>query len=53
MLAVQRWCGGRRWAAVTVMSLVLLLVLVVPLSAAIGTMVGHLDDIVGWAKGCA
>ena len=50
MLAVQRWCGGRRWAAVTVMSVLLLLVLVVPLSAAIGTVVANADDIVEWAK---
>jgi predicted PurR-regulated permease PerM len=50
MLAVQRWLGGRRWAAVTAMSLVLLLVLVVPLSAALATIVAHLDDVVAWAK---
>jgi predicted PurR-regulated permease PerM len=50
MRKLQRRLGGRRWAAVTVMSLVLLLVLVVPLSAAIGTLVSHADDIVGWAK---
>jgi predicted PurR-regulated permease PerM len=50
MLAVQKRFGGRRWAAVTVMSLVLLLVLVVPLSMAIGTIVTHVDDIVAWAK---
>jgi predicted PurR-regulated permease PerM len=50
MLALQRWLGGRRWAAVTVMSIVLLLVLVVPLSAAIATIVSHLDDVVAWAK---
>ena len=50
MIRVQRWAGGRRWVAVTVMSLVLLMVLVVPLSAAIGTIVCHVDDIVGWAK---
>ena len=50
MKKVQRRLGGRRWAAVTVMSLILLLVLVVPLSAAIGTLVSHADDIVGWAK---
>lgn len=50
MIAVQRWLGGRRWAAVTVMSIVLLLVLVVPLTAAIATIVSHLDDVVGWAK---
>jgi predicted PurR-regulated permease PerM len=51
MLKVERVAGGRRWAAVTVMSLALLLVLVVPLSAAIGTVVGHSDDILGWVKG--
>ena len=51
MLKVERMAGGRRWAAVTVMSLLLLLVLVVPLSAAIGTVVGHSDDILGWVKG--
>ena len=51
MLAVQRRAGGRRWLAVTVMSIILLLVLVVPLSAAIGTVVSHVDDIVEWAKG--
>ena len=50
MLAVQRRLGGRRWAAVTAMSIVLLLVLIVPLSAAIGTIVAHLDDMVVWAK---
>jgi predicted PurR-regulated permease PerM len=50
MLAAQRRLGGRRWAAVALMSLVLLLVLVVPLSAAIGTIVAHADDIAGFAK---
>ena len=51
MLKVERMAGGRRWAAVMVMSVLLLLVLIVPLSAAIGTVVGHADDIVGWVKG--
>lgn len=50
MRAVQRRLGGRRWAAVTVMSLVLLLLLIVPLSLAIGTIVANADDIVAWAK---
>jgi predicted PurR-regulated permease PerM len=50
MLAVQKRVGGRRWLAVTIMSVLLLLVLVVPLSAAIGTVVAHVDDIVGWIK---
>ena len=31
MLRVQRWLGGRRWAAVTVMTLVMLALFVVPL----------------------
>jgi predicted PurR-regulated permease PerM len=50
MLAVQRTLGGRRWAAVSVMSLILLLLLLVPLFAAIGTVVANVDDIAGWAK---
>lgn len=50
MLWMQRRSGGRRWLAVTVMSVILLLVLVVPLSAAIATVVVHVDDVVGWAK---
>src|SRR6185503_12341857 len=49
-LALQRRLGGRRWAAVSVMSVILLLLLVVPLSAAIGTVVVHVDDIVEWAR---
>src|SRR5687768_1184060 len=49
-LALERQLGGRRWAGVTVMSLILLLLLIVPLSAAIGTIVAHVDDIVEWAK---
>ena len=50
MLWAQRRSGGRRWLAVTAMSVILLLVLVVPLSAAIVTVVTHVDDVVGWAK---
>jgi predicted PurR-regulated permease PerM len=50
MLAVQRTLGGRRWAAVTVMSLILLLLLLVPLFAAIGTVLANVDEIAGLAK---
>jgi predicted PurR-regulated permease PerM len=50
MVGVQRRLGGRRWAAVTVMSVILLLLLIVPLSAAIGTVVANADHIVEWAK---
>jgi predicted PurR-regulated permease PerM len=48
MLAVQRNLGGRRWAAVTVMTIAMLLVLVVPLVMAIATIVDHRDDIADW-----
>src|SRR5262245_17927682 len=50
MQTVQKWLGGRRWAAVSVMTLLLLLVLIVPLSAAIGTVVSNVEEIVDWAK---
>jgi predicted PurR-regulated permease PerM len=51
MRRVQGFLGGRRWAAVTVMSVVLLLILIVPLAAAIGTLVANVEVITGWAKG--
>jgi predicted PurR-regulated permease PerM len=51
MRTVEKFLGGRRWAAVTVMSVILLLVLIVPLTAAIGTIVANVDVISGWAKG--
>lgn len=51
MLGLQRRAGNRRWIAVTIMSVILLLVLIVPLAAAVGTVVAHVDDIVEWAKG--
>ncbi len=49
MLAVQKRLWGRRTLAVVVMSIALLLVFVVPLSLAIGTIVSHAGDIKGWA----
>ena len=50
MIKIQSWLWGRRWAAVTVMTLILLCVLVVPLSAAIGVIVSNTDTIIGWAR---
>src|SRR5262245_18654547 len=50
MIGLQRRMGGQRWAAVTAMTIAQLLVFVVPLSLAIGTIVTHVDDITGWAK---
>lgn len=49
LLHVQRWLWGRRGLAVAVMTCILLLVLVVPLSLAIGTIVSNADVITGWA----
>src|SRR5947199_9027459 len=50
MLRAERACGGRRWAAVTLMSAVLLLIFVVPVFAAVGTLIGNTDEIRGWVQ---
>jgi predicted PurR-regulated permease PerM len=49
LLRIQGWLWGRRGLAVVVMTCILLLVLVVPLSLAIGTIVSNADVITGWA----
>ncbi len=51
LLRLQAWLGGRRPFAVLIMTLGLLLVFIVPFSLAVGTIVNHADQIVGWAKG--
>jgi predicted PurR-regulated permease PerM len=53
MITIQSWLWGRRGLAVTVMTLILLAVLVVPLTAAIGVIASHTDTIFGWAKSLA
>lgn len=50
MLGLQRLAGGRRWLAVTAMSVLLLLVMVVPLWGAIGTVVANADTISTWVR---
>jgi len=50
MLRVQAAVGGRRWLAVTVMTLLLLLLFVVPLVLAIVTIVGNADRLIDWAR---
>jgi predicted PurR-regulated permease PerM len=50
MVKVQAFARGRRWLAVTVMSVGLLMLLVVPLAITITTIVGKSDEIVGWIK---
>lgn len=50
MLSFQRALGGRRWAAVAVMSVLILAGLFLPLLTALGTLLSHVDDITRWAK---
>ena len=59
MIAVTTWpvlrtlqarLWGKRWLATTVMTAALLLIFVVPLSAAIGTIVANAGEIVDWAN---
>jgi predicted PurR-regulated permease PerM len=47
-LQARLW--GKRWLATTVMTAALLLVFVIPFSAAIGTIVANADTIVEWAN---
>jgi predicted PurR-regulated permease PerM len=53
MLALQARLGGRRGLAVAVMTGAMLLLLLVPLALAVGTIIDHADDIVGWARAAA
>jgi len=47
---LQAILWGQRWIATTVLTGALLLIFVVPLSAAIGTIVANAGDIVDWAS---
>jgi predicted PurR-regulated permease PerM len=53
MISVQTWLWGKRALAVTVMTLLLLCVLIVPLTFAIGTIVSNVDEIAEWTKSLA
>jgi predicted PurR-regulated permease PerM len=50
LLGLQKRLWGKRRLAVAVMTVVVLLVLVVPLTLAVVTLVEKTDDIVGWVK---
>ncbi len=50
MLRAQRRFGNRRLPAVILMTLLVLLVLVVPLSVAIATIVDNADELAEWGK---
>src|SRR5215467_4569084 len=53
MISVQGWLWNKRGLAVTVMTLLLLCVLVVPLTLAVGTIVSNIDEIAAWTKSLA
>lgn len=53
MRRVQALLWGRRALATLAMTIGLLLLFVVPLSMAIGTIVGNADTLVGWARAVA
>lgn len=50
LLGLQKRLWGKRRLAAAVMTVVLLLVFVVPLSLAVVTIVDKADDIMGWVK---
>jgi predicted PurR-regulated permease PerM len=53
MRAVQTRLGGRRWIAIVVMTLAILLILILPFALAVGTIADHTEDIAGWVKSAA
>jgi predicted PurR-regulated permease PerM len=53
LIRAERRLGGRRAPAVALMTVVLLLTLVIPLSLAVTTIVGHTSQIVGWSRSLA
>ncbi len=50
MLSVQKWLRGKRGLAVTVMTIALLLVFIVPFTFAIVRIIDRSDEIVVWSK---
>jgi len=53
MLGLQAGLRGKRWLAVTVMTVLLLLVIIVPLSLAVATIVDKMGDMAAWGKSLA
>ena len=50
MLGLQAWLRGKRFLAVTMMTVLLLLVIIVPFSLAVAAVVARLADIAAWGK---
>lgn len=53
MIQLQTWLWNKRGLAVAAMTLLLLCILVVPLTFAVGAIVTNVDDIVAWTKSLA
>ena len=53
LLRAQSWLGGRRSAAVVVMTVALLMTLVVPLFLGVTSIVGHAEEIASWSEALA
>ncbi len=53
MISIQKWLRGRRSLAITLMTIVIFCVFIVPLGLAINALVGHSEQIMGWVKALA
>ena len=53
LLMLQRWLLGRRWLAVTVMTLLLLTIFLLPFLFAIGTFIENFKEITAWTTSLA
>jgi predicted PurR-regulated permease PerM len=53
LLTLQRWLLGRRWLAVTVMTLLLLAILVLPFLFVISAVMEHFKEISAWTTSLA
>jgi predicted PurR-regulated permease PerM len=50
LLKLQRWFWGKRWLAITAMTLAILIVFFLPFWFAADAIIDHADDAVSWAK---
>jgi predicted PurR-regulated permease PerM len=53
LLMLQRWLLGRRWLAVTVMTLLLLAIFLLPFLFAIGAFIENYKEIIAWTTSLA
>ena len=53
LLMLQRWLLGRRWLAVTVMTLLLLAIFLLPFLFAVGSFIENFKEITAWTTSLA